>query len=96
MNTYEEVYAEYYDTAGNYHWTGTMTGVHVIRKESDYGYPVITTQSEAMGDLISREELLYQLEQYAIASWWLDEDWYKEIVALIKRIDNATICKRNE
>ena len=25
---YEEVYAQYYDTAGNYHWTGTMSGTH--------------------------------------------------------------------
>ena len=24
----EEVYGEYYDTAGNYHWTGTHSGEH--------------------------------------------------------------------
>ena len=29
----EEVYDQYYDTAGNYHWTGTKTGHHVILKE---------------------------------------------------------------
>ena len=27
---YEEVYNEYYDTAGNFHWTGTATGVHFV------------------------------------------------------------------
>ena len=26
----EEVYASGYDTAGNYHWTGTKTGEHSI------------------------------------------------------------------
>jgi len=29
----EEVYDEYYDTAGNYHYTGVKTGHHVIRFE---------------------------------------------------------------
>lgn len=29
----EEVYDKYCDTAGNYHYTGTITGHHVIRKE---------------------------------------------------------------
>ena len=28
---YEEVYAEHYDTAGNYHWTGTESGTHIYR-----------------------------------------------------------------
>ena len=46
-----------------------------------------------MDDLISREELLYQLDQYAVASWWLDEEWYKEVVALIKRIDGVERCE---
>lgn len=27
----EEVYNEYYDSAGNYHWTGTISGEHVVR-----------------------------------------------------------------
>ena len=27
----EEVYREYYDTAGNYHWFGTMTGHHTAK-----------------------------------------------------------------
>ena len=27
----EEVYCQYYDTAGNYHWTGTITGEHIVR-----------------------------------------------------------------
>lgn len=30
---YEEVYGKYYDSAGNYHWTGTKTGHHVIRNK---------------------------------------------------------------
>ncbi len=29
----EEVYATGYDTAGNYHWTGTQSGHHIIKKE---------------------------------------------------------------
>ena len=33
-NLYEEVYGEYYDTAGNYHWTGTESGTHILRKDS--------------------------------------------------------------
>lgn len=28
---YEEVYNIYYDTANNFHWTGTRTGEHVVR-----------------------------------------------------------------
>ena len=27
----EEVYNQYYDTAGNYHWTGTYSGEHTVR-----------------------------------------------------------------
>ena len=27
---YEEVFNEYYDTAGNYHWTGTLSGEHFV------------------------------------------------------------------
>ena len=27
----EEVYRQYYDSAGNYHWFGVMTGHHVVR-----------------------------------------------------------------
>ena len=27
----EEVFNEYYDTAGNYHWQGTYTGCHDIK-----------------------------------------------------------------
>lgn len=30
----EEVYASGYDTAGNYHWTGTRTGEHIIPAEN--------------------------------------------------------------
>ena len=29
----EEVYNEYYDSAGNYHWTGTLSGEHIVRVE---------------------------------------------------------------
>jgi len=29
-NGAEEVYDEYYDTVGNYHWTGTQSGMHTI------------------------------------------------------------------
>ncbi len=28
----EEVYNQYQDTAGNWHWTGTKTGEHIIRQ----------------------------------------------------------------
>lgn len=33
----EEVYAQGYDTAGNYHWTGTHSGEHIVPadKEAD-------------------------------------------------------------
>lgn len=31
----EEVYADGYDTAGNYHWTGTHTGEHIIPAEEE-------------------------------------------------------------
>ena len=27
----EEVYAEYYDTIGDYHWCGTYSGEHIIK-----------------------------------------------------------------
>ena len=27
----EEVYDQYYDSVGNYHWTGTVTGNHVVK-----------------------------------------------------------------
>ena len=27
----EEVYREYYDSAGNYHWFGVCTGHHIVR-----------------------------------------------------------------
>lgn len=30
---YEEVYINYIDTAGNYHWTGTYTGAHILPKD---------------------------------------------------------------
>lgn len=33
-NGAEEVYCEYYDTAGNYHWFGTMNGHHIWIAES--------------------------------------------------------------
>lgn len=29
----EEVYSRLQDSAGNWHWTGTMTGTHVLFKE---------------------------------------------------------------
>lgn len=29
----EEVYGKYTDTAGNYHWCGTHSGEHKIKKE---------------------------------------------------------------
>lgn len=31
----EEVYDEYYDTAGNYHWIGTKSGEHRIHADKD-------------------------------------------------------------
>ena len=31
FNGAEEVFNEYYDTAGNYHWTGVITGEHIVR-----------------------------------------------------------------
>ena len=31
FNGAEEVYREYYDTAGNYHWFGTVTGHHTVK-----------------------------------------------------------------
>lgn len=31
----EEVYNQYYDSAGNYHWTGTVTGEHIVRNEEE-------------------------------------------------------------
>ncbi len=31
----EEVYASGFDTAGNYHWTGTQSGHHIIKKEEN-------------------------------------------------------------
>ena len=30
---YEEVYDQYFDTAGNYHFFGTYSGEHIIRPE---------------------------------------------------------------
>ena len=30
---YEEVYAQGYDTGGNYHWHGVYSGHHVIKKQ---------------------------------------------------------------
>lgn len=33
----EEVYVQGYDTAGNYHWTGTHTGEHIIPAEEGAG-----------------------------------------------------------
>lgn len=29
----EEVYGQYTDTAGNYHWCGTQSGEHTIKTE---------------------------------------------------------------
>lgn len=34
LNCVEEVFARGYDTAGNYHWNGTVTGEHVVREKS--------------------------------------------------------------
>lgn len=31
----EEVYAQGYDTAGNYHWTGTYNGKHIVKAEEE-------------------------------------------------------------
>ena len=34
MNRYDEqVYNRHYDSAGNYHWTGVMTGEHTERRD---------------------------------------------------------------
>lgn len=30
---YEEVYAQGYDTGGNYHWHGIYSGHHIIKKQ---------------------------------------------------------------
>lgn len=45
---YEEVAYSYYDTAGNYIWYGTLTGVHVVRNNQSYVNSIITSQSEAV------------------------------------------------
>lgn len=37
----EEVVYSYYDTAGNYIWYGSLTGIHVVRNNRYYDYPVI-------------------------------------------------------
>lgn len=38
MNCYdEEVYDIYYDTANNFHWTGTKTGEHIVRWSNSDG-----------------------------------------------------------
>ena len=31
----EEVFAQYEDTGGNFHWHGTETGEHIIRNATD-------------------------------------------------------------
>lgn len=33
----EEVYNQYYDTAGNYHWTGVYSGIHIEKTWLGYG-----------------------------------------------------------
>ena len=42
----EQVYNQYYDTAGNYHWIGVYSGEHIVRK----------------GERMTREEALEILE----------------------------------
>ena len=34
LNCVEEVFATGYDTAGNYHWNGTVTGEHIVREKN--------------------------------------------------------------
>lgn len=42
MNCYdEEVYDVYYDTANNFHWTGTRTGEHVVRRNNSDNFKKI-------------------------------------------------------
>lgn len=37
----EEVYNEYYDSVGNYHWTGTVSGEHIVRVEELESRPFV-------------------------------------------------------
>ena len=43
----EEVVYSYYDTAGNYIWYGSLTGVHVVRNNRSYDYPVIVVYEQS-------------------------------------------------
>lgn len=46
FNGAEEVFAQYEDTAGNFHWHGTETGEHIVRKVIDISnttFPVHST-----------------------------------------------------
>lgn len=47
--TYEEVYRQEYDSAGNYHWWGVHSGHHVIRREE-------TEMQEVDHDIRRKEE----------------------------------------
>lgn len=40
----EQVSYSYYDTAGNFIWCGTVTGIHVIRATPNVIYPVVVTE----------------------------------------------------
>lgn len=50
----EQVYNRYYDTAGNYHWTGVHSGEHIVRK------------GEKMSDLIKRQDAIDVIEKLDI------------------------------
>lgn len=46
----EEVYRDYYDSAGNYHWFGVVTGHHVVRMDSLVYMPSQAEQTEREGE----------------------------------------------
>ncbi len=37
----EQVYNQYYNTAGNYHWVGVHSGDHILRKEERERHPYV-------------------------------------------------------
>lgn len=59
----EEVYGEYYDTAGNYHWTGTLSGSHVAYLEPMHDGIYINT-SEGLKKMSTEEVLTKEKECY--------------------------------
>ena len=50
----EEVYGRYYDTAGNFHWTGVASGTHVL------------TMPEAVQNVLNRPPKKYDTKEEAM------------------------------